>query len=94
MTALFGYIAGVALGANVGQSSISHEIWPQAITKILAVEFLMMLVSTSVRFIAGNSSSGIVYLLFFEVTIINCHQDFSAEQIVLFCLYLLEIQDL
>jgi len=36
MTAVFGYIAGVALGANIGYlGSISNKIWPYAVTKIL-----------------------------------------------------------
>lgn len=64
MTAVFGYITGVALGANIRyQSSISDEIWPSVVTKILAAEFLMIVVFTSVGFIAGNSSSEVVYFL-------------------------------
>lgn len=64
MTAVFGYIAGVALGANIGyQSSISNKIWPYATTTVLAAEFLMIILFASVGFITGNSSSNIVYVL-------------------------------
>jgi uncharacterized membrane protein YoaK (UPF0700 family) len=64
MAAVFGYIAGVALGANIGyQSSISNKTWPYAVTKILAAEFLMIILFTVVGFIAGNSDSIVVYFL-------------------------------
>ena len=64
ITAVFGYIVGVALGANIGyQSSISNKIWSYVVTKILAVEFLMIILFTSVEFISGNSGSNVVYLL-------------------------------
>ena len=64
MTAVFGYIAGVALGANIGyQGSISNEIWSYATTKVLAAELLMIIVFTIVGFIAGNSGSNVIYLL-------------------------------
>jgi uncharacterized membrane protein YoaK (UPF0700 family) len=64
MTAVFGYIAGVALGANIGyESSISHKVWPYATTKVLAVEFLIIILFTGTGSIAGNSSSNVVYLL-------------------------------
>lgn len=64
ITSVFGYIVGVALGANIGyQSSISNKIWSYVVTKILAVEFLMIILFTSVEFISGNSGSNVVYLL-------------------------------
>ena len=64
MTAVLGYIAGVALGANIGyQSSSSDKIWPYAVTKILTAEFLMIIVFTSIVFTNGKSSSDVVYLL-------------------------------
>jgi len=64
LTAILGYISGVVLGAYIGyQSSNSDKIWPYAITKTLAAEFVMIIVFTSVGFIAGKSSHEIVYLL-------------------------------
>jgi uncharacterized membrane protein YoaK (UPF0700 family) len=64
MTAVFGYIAGVALGANIGyQASISNKIWPYTTTKVLAAEFLMIILFASAGIIAGNSSSNVVYVL-------------------------------
>lgn len=65
MTAIIGYVAGVAAGANIGyKSSILKEIWPYATTKILAIEFLLLVVFAIVGFIAGNTISGVVaYLL-------------------------------
>lgn len=66
MTAIIGYVAGVAADANIGyKSSISKEIWPYATTKILAIEFLLLVVFTIVGFfVAGNTISGVVaYLL-------------------------------
>jgi len=69
LTALLGYIAGVALGANIGyQSSISDKIWPFAVTKILAGGFVMMVAFTSVGFIAGSSSHETVYLLLASIS--------------------------
>lgn len=64
MVAILGYIAGVALGTNIGyQSSRSDKIWPYAVTKILSAEFLIIIVFTSVGYIAGRSSFEVVYLL-------------------------------
>jgi len=64
MVAILGYIAGVALGTNIGyQSSRSDKIWPYAVTKILSAEFIIIAIFTSVGYIAGRSSSEVVYLL-------------------------------
>jgi uncharacterized membrane protein YoaK (UPF0700 family) len=64
LTAVVGYISGVGLGGNIGyQSSKSDKIWPYAITKILATEFVIIIIFTSVGFISGKSSHEIVYLL-------------------------------
>ena len=70
MTAVLGYIAGVALAANIGnQSLLSQEIWPLATTKIIAVEFLLLVVFMIVGFIAGNTSSEVIYLLILLATV-------------------------
>lgn len=62
--AILGYIAGVALGTGIGyQSSRSDKIWPFAVTKILSAEFIIIATFTSVGYIAGRSSSEVVYLL-------------------------------
>jgi uncharacterized membrane protein YoaK (UPF0700 family) len=57
VTAVLGYMTGVALAANIGnQSLLSQEIWPLATTKIMAVEFLLLVVFMIVGFIAGNTT--------------------------------------
>ncbi len=69
MTAVLGYIAGVALAANIGnQSLLSQEIWPHTTTKIITVEFLLLVVFMIVGFIAGNTSSEVIYLLILLAT--------------------------
>ena len=66
MTAVLGYVAGVALGANIGyKSSTSKKIWPYVTTNILAMEFLLLMVFAVVGFTAGNTISNVVYLLIF-----------------------------
>lgn len=70
MTAVLGYIAGVALAANIGnQSLLSQEIWPHATTKIITVEFLLLIVFMIVGFIAVNTSSEVIYLLILLATV-------------------------
>lgn len=70
MAAILGYIGGVALGANIGYPTlISDKIWPQAVTKILTVEFLMIIVFTSLGLIEGHFSSNVVYILVLLVSI-------------------------
>ena len=70
MTAVLGYIAGVALAANIGnQSLLSQEIWPHATTKIITVEFLLLVVFMIVGFIAGKyKGSEVIYLLILLAT--------------------------
>jgi uncharacterized membrane protein YoaK (UPF0700 family) len=64
MTAISGYIAGVAVGANIGyKSAISKESWSGVTTKTLAIEFLLLIAFTIMGFVAGNTSSDVVYLL-------------------------------
>lgn len=49
MVAILGYIAGVALGTNIGyQSSRSDKIWPYAVTKILSAEFIIITIFTRI----------------------------------------------
>lgn len=64
MTAISGYIAGVAVGANIGyKSPILKETWSHVTTKILAIEFLLLIVFTIIGFVAGNTSSDVVFIL-------------------------------
>jgi uncharacterized membrane protein YoaK (UPF0700 family) len=71
LTAISGYIGGVAVGANIGypSSSISEKIWPYAVTKILAVEFSLLVVFTIGGFVVGNLNHEVMYLFILLVSI-------------------------
>jgi uncharacterized membrane protein YoaK (UPF0700 family) len=61
------------------QNPKSDKIWPYAITRILAAEFVMIIVFTSVGFIAGYSSSNVVYLLILIASISMGMQSAAAH---------------
>lgn len=64
LTAILGYIGGVALGANIAYpTGGQREIWPRAVTKTFAAEFLLLLLFAIVGFVSGNPGANAVYVL-------------------------------
>ncbi len=64
LTAILGYIGGVALGANIAYTiGGPRDIWPWPVTKLFAAEFLLLLVFATVGFVSGNPGANVVYVL-------------------------------
>jgi uncharacterized membrane protein YoaK (UPF0700 family) len=61
LTAITGYIGGVALGARiVDPTLVPQKIWPTAVTKAFSIEVLVLLLLAIVGFSAGGKPSGLV----------------------------------
>jgi|SRR5208337_1969109 len=64
LTAILGYIGGVALGANIAYPTGGpREVWPWAVTKTFAAEFLILLLFAIVGFVVGKPGGNVVYVL-------------------------------
>jgi uncharacterized membrane protein YoaK (UPF0700 family) len=64
LTAIMGYISGVALGAYITYPAVGRvEVWPSEVTKTLAVEFILLLSFATIGFASGTPGIFLTYVL-------------------------------